>query len=127
MQDRFRFRAWNSDESKYATDDDICFDTGGECECVYDLLKVNDSFYTIEQCTGLKDKNGKLIYEGDIVGCNFSGKANTAETFAKKVFQGKHIVEFLEYYFSPFNYVNASDVEVIGNIHENSELLEGNK
>lgn len=124
MQDRFKFRAWDTEEDRYVSDDDICYDTGGTWDSVYDLLKVANQFYIYEQCTGLKDKNGKLIYEGDVVNCSFNGKANTVETFSKKLFQGKHLVGFFEYYFSPFNYVNASDVEVIGNIHENPELLE---
>lgn len=118
MQDRFKLRAWDSIAKEYIFDS----------YALYELF-VNDidDSYQVEQCTGLEDKNGKLIYEGDIVSCNFSGKANTAETFAKKVFQGKHIVELCEYYFAPFNCVNASDLEVIGNIHENPELLEDNK
>lgn len=113
MQDRFKFRAWDIENKKHISD----------CDRVYHLLTGGDNSFIYEQCTGLKDKNGKLIYEGDIVNCSFNGKANTVETFSKKLFQGKHLVEFLEYYFSPFNYVNASDVEVIGNVHENPELL----
>lgn len=136
MEDRFRFRAWNFKENKYYQQNEKgMFKLGGELPngtpigvlCSVEDLTNNRNYgknFVVEQCTGLKDKNGKLIYEGDIVSCNFSGKANTAETFAKKVFQGKHIVEFCEYYFAPFNCVNASDLEVIGNIHENPELLE---
>ena len=119
MQDRFKFRAWDNQERYYIPDEETNF-----CHGMMEYwLDKEDCPLVFEQCTGMKDKNGKLIYEGDIVNCSFSGKANTVETFAKKVFQGKHIVEFCEYYFAPFNCVNASDVEVIGNIHKNPELL----
>lgn len=119
MQDRFKFRAWDSDESKYATDDDICFDTGGECECVYDLLKVNDSFYVIEQCTGLKDKNGKLIYEDDIVRLQLSYDENLSVEYSEGSF---NLVG--NYGFRTLLRIYKNDCEVVGNIHENPELLE---
>lgn len=115
MQDRFKVRVWDVKREDYIYD--------AQFEPDYDVIE-DDTEYIPEQCTGLKDKNGELIYEGDIVNCSFNGKANTVETFSKKLFQGKHLVEFLEYYFSPFNYVNVSDVEVIGNIHETPELSE---
>ena len=97
------------------------------CETLDFGQVLNDDELELEQCTGLKDKNGKLIYEGDIINYGLSGKVNTVENFAQKIFQGKYVVEFCEYYFSPFNHVNTKAVEVIGNIHENPELLEDNK
>ena len=132
MQDRFKFRAWKKISQIYDYDIQECEkiplhnSNKEKCFACFQSYLKNQDIFEIEQCTGLKDKNGKLIYEGDIVNCSFNGKANTVETFSKKLFQGKHLVEFFEYYFSPFNYVNASDVEVIGNIHENPELLEEN-
>lgn len=114
MQDRFMVRVWDIKRERYVYN--------AQFEPDYDVIE-DDTEYIPEQCTGLKDKNGKLIYEGDIINYNFSGEVNTVETFAKKVSQGKHIVEFCEYYFAPFNFVNVSDVEVIGNVHENPELL----
>ena len=49
MQDRFKVRAWDTEEDRYASDEDICFDTGGSCDNVYDLVVVDDHFYIYEQ------------------------------------------------------------------------------
>ena len=128
MQDRFKVRAWDTEEGRYASDEDIRFDTGGSCDNVYDLVVVDDQFYIYEQCTGLRDKNGKLIYEGDILAispdsqpwdcytvfwqddeCQFQAVAYDGSDAYVKVLN-----ELLE----------KDDMEIIGNIHENPELLE---
>lgn len=83
----------------------------------------NERYLTIApeyilQSTGLKDKNGKLIHEGDIV--------TDGSTVLEIVF------EYAEYHFKyvsgayqyPTFYSNASRFEIIGNIYENPELLE---
>lgn len=79
----------------------------------------------IMQYTGLKDKNGKEIYEGDII--KYSHKA-VGEI--KRVVSYKYGMYGIEGKMKethiPFANILQSEYEVIGNIYENPELLEGN-
>lgn len=70
-QDRFKFRVWDTKEVRYLPSDD----SGGITQNGK-FIGIDTPFrepiefpsdFIIEQCTGLKDKNGTLIYEGDIV------------------------------------------------------------
>lgn len=83
---------------------------------------------TLEQYTGLKDKNNVKAFEGDIVACNQSGSYGISVI----------IYDNSAFYVMPLNgnilertlwdyWYNDWDIEVIGNIHDNPELLEGEK
>lgn len=118
-----KYRVWDNTEQKYDYDgysigcDSKLYKSGGVIELAED--------YTIEQYTGLKDKNGTEIASGDIV------KRRTAN-YEKQVFEDEYGVVKYEKgsFYVDFRgnrdnlMLRYGEPEVIGNIHENAELLE---
>lgn len=136
MQDRFKYRVWNNKKRKYEDAENdtldyfICCIPGVVYEshcCVFDdLTEAEEGHYTLEQCTALKDKNGRLIYEGDILGGVLE---STYVHWCKdcKGFQLNCMGECMSCGGDIHWYEVVEDdgkLEVIGNIHENPDLLE---
>lgn len=106
-------RSWISSEQE----DKTRLRSISRTQALWNSIEVDSS--TICQCTGLKDKNGNLIWENDIVKINNS-KVNTVITF--RDFEIICTIPNEKYYKHRLEY--DTEYEVIGNIFDNPELLE---
>ena len=129
MNDRYLFRGKREDNNEWVTGDlmqwsdgtiRICVESGVDEKTTVTVIPE-----TVGQCTGLKDKNGKMIYEGDIVKglFNFGLEIMSVCTFKDGAF-GLTAKQCGAYHFSAFTSICNVKYEVIGNIHDNPELLE---
>lgn len=140
MNKPIEFRAWVPQFESYGEVLDIHFSEEG----LPDIIEVfvdgsnhhlNASEVIIEQYVGLKDKNGKEVCEGDIVEqfvCGihqFKGKKCGRRTIWEVRWNKKECCFELHYLsgslFGDSMMSDGDEYEVIGNIHENSELLGG--
>lgn len=124
MNDRLiEFRAWDKFQKKMISWDE-CLNN----ESLIPEILLNAVRYEPMQCTGLKDKNGRLVYEGDIVKCCLTDKSEPY-LFCRAERNGKNKDFILAKIIIPDVYVEffPNDWEVVGNIHENPEILEGQK
>ena len=106
MKDRLRFRCWNGEE--FINPDYIKSGLG--------FWKQNSipNSSDVEQCTGIRDKTGALIYEGGIIDLESRGGA---------VISPGNIVELSDFLGGHYWIVNNGNknpiYKIVGNIHEN--------
>lgn len=110
MQRVIKFRAWSKPYNRMIYEVTVDAD-GNAFEGWTDIENYTPIEGELMQFTGLRDKNGREIYEGDIVKVNSS--VATVEWVNKMGFSPL---------LSPFQNIDASNFEVIGNIWENTDL-----
>ena len=133
MEDRYIYKAKRTDNGEwvqgylvydnrdklYRIIMDIQYSTG-TCITTDNAPRVDSS--TICQCTGLKDKNGKLIWENDIIKCKFG---IAVAVWDKSEWRIKLVKDNI--WRKDLHYWVVEDnqrTEVVGNIFDNPELLE---
>lgn len=132
MKDRFKFRVWCENNQEWEKDTILISNKN-----MYEIRNDKFTKYTnidpknhiINFCTGLKDKNGKLIYEKDILLSPDNDEPymvivewDNEKGYIVKAWNGK---EF-EYALSDDTLESLKYFQIIGNEFENPELLEGN-
>ncbi len=131
MKERiFKFRAWdNKDKTMfYDVQMGICFDDGSHYGFKRFLgYQEKDDYHewSLMQFTGLKDKNGKKIYEGDILKTKDVPNIEVYWSNEDGGFMGRYL-EKTNSYCHINDSVNFAS-EIIGNIMENPELLKESK
>lgn len=124
---RFRFRVWGIESKQYMEEGLFVIDKDGELCYPYEARKVPQESFVVEQCTGRQDSNGKFIYEGDIVRAKLhSFGSKDAYYITTGVMCWDKLGFVLRENHSICMIGNTlPGLEVIGNIHENPELMEG--
>ena len=126
MESRFNFRAWNGSRMLFCRKNEYGFVVhGGEVwEIVDDIEYKKD--YPLMQCTGLKDKNGKDIYEGDIITGVLPKEQYRLGTMGE-VKYSNNLSSFVSRNEAGDTLIfKISGIEIIGNIYENGDLLNDN-
>lgn len=119
-----KFRAWDKRENTMRDVAVLHFTKGGKVNSIEywktpsELKSYHVRNLVLMQSTGLKDKNGVEIFEGDI------GWDDHQEVHGQVIFEnGAFKYEWEN--ISEDLFEATDDIEIVGNIHENPELLEG--
>lgn len=130
--DRFRFRVWDKERKRYTSVMPVVLCNDRHTREIA-MPDNSDKQYVIEQCTGLEDESGKLIFEGDKVRMTefyFDGCGESERSFVGYVMWNKGEFVLSKNPEKP-EYENETEIiphiswghsfEIVGNIHEVEE------
>lgn len=119
-----KFRAWLKDDNEMIDVMQIAFDT----KWIRVFYQLNYRWFKFDdvllmQSTGLKDKNSKEVFIGDIVKCT---RGCPHEVYLEKEYGGTFVGGMPAVYLKGLlsGYAWTGDEEIIGNVYQNPELLE---
>ena len=136
MEDRYLFKAKRLDDREWVTGSLITCEDGtykiatsyldGDTNIAILICAYEVDRDTICQCTGLKDKNGKLIWENDIMVAHLDEDYPEDETYIRILWCGNGFcsIENGSKDIAPIDKFDSEHFEVCGNIFDNAELLE---
>lgn len=126
MTDRFDFRVWDTEDQGWA--DNVVLNIYGELYIDSTGVICEEGWpnrFVIQQCTGLKDKNGKALFEGDLVKCGLHLGKRICKKVPLEIEYAFGAFGFSVHgeFFAVFALGSKSNFEILGNIYENPELL----
>ena len=116
MSREIKFRAWDREQKKIFPVDSLVFEKGN-------AIVNGKTDIDLMQYTGLKDKNGVEIYEGDVLSEPVSPVGGKDEGYRYR----NRVIEWLGACSGYSLFAPYASSEVMGNIYENPELMEGEK